>query len=144
MQANEYPFVTEIEVAFRDLDALGHVNNAVYLSYLEHARLKTVLAYTSAHNMEQIPLIVGTITIRYISPAHLGEMLLVGMGISRFGNKSFDIAYQIDTNDGRAVANATITMVYFNYESNQTEPIPAQFRNYFLEKQVDWQLAADN
>ncbi|MBK6404207.1 MAG: thioesterase family protein [Holophagales bacterium] len=35
----EFPCVVGVEVRFRDLDAMGHVNNAVYLTYFEQARL---------------------------------------------------------------------------------------------------------
>ncbi len=40
----EYPVVLEITVRFRDLDAMGHVNNAVYLTYFEEARVEYLKA----------------------------------------------------------------------------------------------------
>lgn len=38
-----FPFEVTIEVAFRDIDALGHVNNAVFFSYMETVRIKYVM-----------------------------------------------------------------------------------------------------
>src|SRR3954452_8673125 len=101
--SQSFPYSVEIEVAFRDLDALGHVNNAVYLSYMDTARIKYLFELLEIKGLEKLPVIMAEATCAYKSSALFGELLTVGVGISRFGIKSFDMSYQIVAGDGRPV-----------------------------------------
>ena len=65
------------DVAFRDLDGLGHVNNAVYLSYVESARLAYMQEVLGPLELEELG-IVADVKISFRSPAALGETLEVG------------------------------------------------------------------
>src|SRR5687767_1853285 len=91
-----YPYKVTIEVSFRDLDAMGHVNNAVYLSYMETARIKFLVDLLAVTSLHDLPVIMAEATCTFKSPAFFGEQLTVGVGISRFGSKSFDMTYRID------------------------------------------------
>lgn len=136
MKATDYPVSTKIDVRFRDLDAMGHVNNAVYFTYLEIARFYLISRIFQVKTVQELPVILGEAACRYISPAFLGEQLTVGLAISRLGNKSFDVVYQIDNQDGRLVANARTTMIMFDYALGASIPIPdaikAQLRELSL------------
>ena len=59
MNARSFPYVVEIEVAFRDLDAMGHVNNAVYLSYLETARINFMVDLLDLKGLGELPIILA-------------------------------------------------------------------------------------
>ncbi len=134
-----FPLYSEITVRFRDMDALGHVNNAVYFTYMEVARTDYLHDLLPRREPLDLPIILGDIYCRFISPAHFGETLRVGVGISRFGNKSFDFVYQIDGGDGRLVARGHSTMVMYDYDKQQTIPVPPDFREKVLAFQGDWQ-----
>jgi acyl-CoA thioester hydrolase len=123
-----YPFHLTIEVTFRDLDAMGHVNHAVYLTYMETARtryLMDLLALKSPHDM---PVILAEISCTYHSPAVFAERLVVGVNISRFGRKSFDMHYDIHSEDGRPVATGKTIMVWYDYSAGTTITIPDAFK----------------
>ncbi|MCB8966177.1 MAG: acyl-CoA thioesterase [Ardenticatenaceae bacterium] len=137
----DFPHITTIEVAFRDLDVLGHVNNAVYLSYLETARINYMMALLHVRDIAELPLILAEVTIAYKSPALFGEMLHVGTGVARMGNKSFDVVHRIETGNGRFIASAKTILVMYDYATQTTVSIPDHFRNRVTELQGMWQPA---
>jgi acyl-CoA thioester hydrolase len=113
-----------IQVIFRDVDAMGHVNNAVYFTYLETARTQFFFQGLHLASLTQLPVILAEARCSYRSAAHFGETLVIGLGIDRIGNKSFDIVYQISAEDGRLVAEARTVMVTYDYEKEATIAIP--------------------
>ncbi len=143
MQARDYPFVYTVEVAFRDLDALGHVNHAVYFSYMETARWKYLQRVFEARALQELPIIVAQATCTYRSPAFLGETLLIGVGISRFGNKSFDMVYRLESTDGRLVAEGLTVQVMYDYQAGRTFPVPEDFKARVAAWQKDWRPPAE-
>jgi acyl-CoA thioester hydrolase len=137
--AKSYPYAVEIEVAFRDLDALGHVNNAVYLSYLETARIKFVTELLGLSDLRELPIILGEATLSYRSPALFGERLTIGCGISRFGGKSFDMIHRIDAGDGRLIATSKTVLVMYDYATGRTFAVPDSFKQRVQAFQGSWQ-----
>jgi acyl-CoA thioester hydrolase len=138
MNTSSYPYTIEIEVAFRDLDVLGHVNNAVYLSYLETARIKYMTELLDIRDLRNLPVILGKVTISYKSPALFDERLRVGCGISRFGVKSFDMLHRIDADDGRLVALAKTVLVMYDYAAERTIAVPEAFKQRIGAFQAGW------
>ncbi len=121
---NSFPFQVPIQVIFRDVDAMGHVNNAVYFTYLETARTQFFFQKLALASLAELPLILAEASCSYKSPARFNEKLIVGLGIGRIGSKSFDIIYQITAEDGRLIAEAKTVMVTYDYEKGGTIPIP--------------------
>lgn len=136
--AQSFPYCVEIEVLFRDLDAMGHVNNAVYLSYLETARIKFLVDLLGLRDLSELPVILAEATISYRSPALFGERLTVGCGISRFGGKSFDMIHRIDTRDGRLVALSRTVLVMYDYATAATIAVPEDLKQRVRALQGDW------
>ena len=123
-----YRYVHAQEVAFRDLDVFGHVNNAVYLTYIENARIGYARDVLGIESLEGLLLIVASVKIDFRSRANLGETLQIGARTTRVGTKSFDLEHEIRSQDGRLVAEVQTTLVAFDYESDQTMPIPPDWR----------------
>lgn len=139
--ANDFPYTVATEIAFRDIDAMGHVNNAVYLTYLETARIKFLHQIKAITRLGELPLILAEATVTYKSPAHFGEILAIGLGIPRFGSKSFEFIYQIDGGDGRLVALARTVLVAYDYAAAATVPVPEDFKARVLAFQAGWDPA---
>lgn len=149
MTKTNFPFEVDIEVTFRDLDAMGHVNNTVFFAYLEHARIKYMskLFHLNGKNIENpanMPVILAKASCDYGSPAFYGEVLSVGIGVSRMGSKSFDFVYEIWTKDddlgnGRLVATAHSVQVMFDYATNKTILIPDAMKQRIVVLQGNWQ-----
>ena len=60
LRAIDYPYQYELDVVFRDLDAMGHVNNAVYFTYLETARLRYLMDLLALPEIGAIPVIMAS------------------------------------------------------------------------------------
>lgn len=143
MSVTNYPFETDIQVTFRDLDALGHVNNAVFFTYLEAARIRYITQFLeqglpNQFDLLDIPIILVEATCTYKSQALFGEKLTVGVGVSRFGNKSFDLVYKIIGEDGRLVATGKTIQVMYNYDTSSAFPIPDEIKDTVFKYQGDW------
>jgi acyl-CoA thioester hydrolase len=72
---NDFVHETDIEVRFRDTDAMGHVNNAVYLTYVEMARQAYLHAAAPDVRYDAVPFVVGRIEIDFRSPTRTGDVL---------------------------------------------------------------------
>lgn len=124
----DFSHIEKIPVRFRDLDALGHVNNAVYITYLEIARLGYYRRVTERSNPD-IGLIIARIECDYRSPALLGETVVVACGTTAVGNSSMTMAYRLtDEASGRLIAEGKSVQVTFDYKANRPVPVPDELR----------------
>lgn len=128
---------TEIKVRFSDLDAMQHVNNATYLTYLEEARIDY---FNNLFNRNKESLdfeaVIARIEIDYIFPIVLGDDIEVYTRISNFSNKSVDVIHiiAIRKDSGLIKAAASVTkLVYYDYKSRATKKIPEAAKNLILE-----------
>ncbi|MDN5272674.1 thioesterase family protein [Chloroflexus sp. MS-CIW-1] len=124
----EYPFHYRIEVRFRDLDALGHVNNAVYATYFESARIAYYQRLVGG-SLDRLGIILAELTISYKAPAHFGDELLVGVRVSKIGGKSFTMDYAIArVGDGALIATGQSVLVAYDYAAGRSVPVSDEFR----------------
>ncbi len=124
-----FRYIQPVQVRFRDMDAMGHVNNAVYLTYLEMARVGYYRNLFGLTQPEDFPFILARVEIDFRSPVVLGEDILVGIRVSRVGNKSFHFEYEIrEVETGRLVAEAKSVQVMYDYKTGATMPVPDDFR----------------
>jgi acyl-CoA thioester hydrolase len=122
-----FEFVHRETVRFRDVDAKGHVNNAVFLTYMESARVAFLVELGAASGLEDLSFIVARIEIDFRAPIAFGEEVEVGVRASRFGSKSFDLDYELRAG-GRLVAEAKSVCVGYDYATGETVPIPNTWR----------------
>ena len=115
----ELPYVHRDTVRFRDCDAMGHVNNAVYSTYLEEARIGVL--------GDLIDFILARVEIDFRSELRAGEDVEVRTRCSRIGTKSFDLEHAI-TADGRVVAEGKSVLVSYDYERAESVPVPDELR----------------
>ena len=126
-------FTIPVEVRFRDLDVLGHVNNAVYLTYMESARMAWWFHVTRKRDLRDIGVILARIEVDFRSPASYGDTLDVGVACASIGRSSF--ALELDVTDHRTrrlVAEGRAVMVRFDYAANRPVPISGELRQLIL------------
>jgi acyl-CoA thioester hydrolase len=104
------------------------VNNAVYLTYLENARVTYMREVLGVDSLSSLLVIVASIQIDFRSRASLGEVLEIGSRVTRVGGKSFDLDHDIRGPGGRLVAEAHTVLVAFDYERGGPMDIPAEWR----------------
>lgn len=111
-------------MVLRDLDAFGHVNNAVYLTYIENARVAYLKEVVGARRVDEIRNIIASVTINYRESATYGDVVEVGVRIDRIGTKSFVLVHEIQTSDGRPLVDATSVQVMYDYDRDESIPFP--------------------
>ena len=125
---SDFVFTHPIEVRFRDCDSMGHVNHAVYLTFIEQCRLMFWRRLTGGPN-PHTRVIVARVECDYRAPAHFGEHLEVRLKVERIGRSSFGLAYEIvNVASNLRVAEAKSVMVTYDYDAGTPVPIPEQTR----------------
>ncbi|QCS43262.1 thioesterase family protein [Natrinema versiforme] len=115
-------FTVDVPVRYRDLDPLDHVNHAVYASYLEVART-AYLEEVVGLDPEGISFVLANLEISYERPITMGDDPTVALSVSRLGDSSCTMAYEIRV-DGDVVATAETTMVHVDPETRRPSSIP--------------------
>ena len=122
-------FEYELEVLFRDCDPLGHVNNAVYLTYLEAARFAWWRNTFGAQGLKEHGFIVARVEIDYRKAALPGDRLLVRLRVEDIGRSSFKVGYEIlNARTRELIAEAKSVQVAFDYTQGKSVPIDASLR----------------
>ena len=124
-----FTVVHELQPRFRDTDAMGHVNNAVYVTYLEVARQDYWRTFSRNVDYRRVPFILAHVTIDFRSEALVQERLLVGIRCPWVGGKSFAFAYEIrDQATDRLVVEATSIQVCYDYQRKESIAVPDELR----------------
>jgi len=118
-----FDFVHRQSVRFRDLDSLAHVNNAVFLTYLEEARI----AYLLPLGAEVSNMILARVEIDFRAPLQMGDEIEVGVRPSSVGTKSFELEYEVHARDTVA-AEAKTVIVSYDYASGRSVELPEAWR----------------
>jgi acyl-CoA thioester hydrolase len=122
-----FDFVHREQVRFRDLDAMGHVNNAVFATYVEQARIE----YLRHLGLLDGPLYMGMILARleldFLAPGQPQGEVEIGVRASRSGNKSFELEYEL-RQEGGTIATARTVLVAYDYERARSMPLPDRWR----------------
>jgi acyl-CoA thioester hydrolase len=113
------PFETTVSVRYRDLDPMGHVNNAVYASYLESARndfFRDVLG----EELADTDAVLASLSLDFAAPIRSGDDVTVAVWIPEVGETSCTFAYEVRANGDRAATGETVLVTL----DDAGEPIP--------------------
>ena len=125
-------FFSEIDIRFRDLDALAHVNNVVYLTYVEQARIRyfdDVLG--ERYDWDEWGVLLARTEINYIQPLVLKDKAKCSMECVAIGRKSMEFHFKIfKTENGQDIemASGLNVLVCFNHKTNQSIEVPTQWK----------------
>jgi acyl-CoA thioester hydrolase len=119
-------------VRWNDLDAFGHVNNANYLTYVQESRAD--FTWWSRKRAGEKPLLAEMVVARaevdFLEPIYEGGFDLdVEIWVTKIGNASFDLAYQMSSN-GNIHANAKTVQVAVSMETKKSRPLNDIEREY--------------
>ncbi|MBZ0308299.1 MAG: acyl-CoA thioesterase [Anaerolineae bacterium] len=138
MLLTNFRYFIPLTPRFDDLDAVGHVNEARYITYLEQARIgyaREVLGI--GLHPHDVGMIVVKTTIDYLMPLHLKDTVNIYVRCSRVGRKSFDLAYVVALAENeRLVSVATMTMVAYNYEQGHSVLMSEEWQNCIYEYEL--------
>jgi len=118
-----FDFVHRETVRFRDVDSMGHVNNAVFLTYLEEARIAFLLPLGA----EVSSMILARVEIDFRAPLRMGDEVEIGVRPANVGTKSFELEYEVRARD-LVAAEAKTVIVSFDYASGRSIEVPDSWR----------------
>ncbi len=124
---------TVCEVRFSDTDAMGHVNNARFFSYMEQARVayiaRLMLDVDYKEGVRSFPFILADIQCAFKSPLYVGEVVTVFISVASIGTKSFVFEYSLmEQGSGRLVATGRSVQVLYDYKQEASYPMPDEMR----------------
>ena len=128
---NGYPYYHPIEVRYGDIDAQGHVNNAVYLTYMEQARIGYLrhLGLWDGASFFDTGIILAEATVSFLRPIRLTQPVEVGVRVNHLGNKSFTMEYVLeDAHTREPLARGRSVLVTYDYRQGRSIPIPPTWR----------------
>jgi acyl-CoA thioester hydrolase len=131
---DEFHHRTRVEVRFRDLDAFGHVNNAVTTSYVEHGRIRYLRDVLGFSPVGEMPMILAMIQVDYATPIYFGEFVDVASRVDWIGTTSLAMSHRLTAgDDAHEVARATSVLVAYDYLESKPMPVPQEWRSTLTE-----------
>jgi len=127
-----FQFKTPIEIRFSDLDAYGHVNNALFFTYLETARIKLFQQHFGAFLGSELMFLVVRAECDYRLPVQLTDPLQVSISIEEVRYSSFNFSYQMHNGSGKIFAEAKTVMVCYDPKIKKPVAIPPEIKAVFL------------
>ena len=116
-------FTADIEVRFRDLDAMGHVNNSVFFTYFEHGRVLFSRQIFKMYEPAEFTFIMAHIRCDFLKPVQLSDRVILQMWVKNIGAKSFDYSYKLVDRSNESVVYATGESVQVCYDYKAAKSI---------------------
>jgi acyl-CoA thioester hydrolase len=123
-------FVYTLTPRFNDMDIYHHVNNAVYLSYFEEARIAfmTAIGLRGLYTPQRST-VVAHASVDYKAPAKFGDTLDIEVKTGEIRNTSYELLYRVTRQpDGAWIAGGKTVQVCFNFELNAPTRLPEEWR----------------
>lgn len=131
----------EFRVPYGDIDWLGHVNNAKYLTYFETARAELMYkTFGGETGARWLSVIIAHAEIDYRAAAKWNDLLLVKMRPSSIGNSSWVYEYEIERRDeggeNTPIASGKTVQVSYDYDKGKSVRIRDDVRSILM-KQIE-------
>jgi acyl-CoA thioester hydrolase len=118
----------EVDVRFRDIDAMGHAHHSLPLVYVEEARAawwRDVVGRTDLAGMDYV---LAEVTVRYQRRIEFPGRLDVGLRVAHVGEKSFVMEFEIRNDAGAVVASGRTVQVMYDYAARRSTQLPEELR----------------
>jgi len=122
-----------INVRYRDLDTLGHVNNAVYLTYFEYVRLKIFHDWFTGENEPDF--VIARAEVDYIKPIFI-EKVVVDAKVTHIGNTSFTLEYELLNQHGEVCARGKTVQVLVNSQTGEKLQVEGKRKEYLEQLRI--------
>jgi len=133
LKTGPYRVTAQIDVRFRDTDGMGHVNNAVYLTYLEVARERYWREVFGLRDYRSVDIIMARVEIDFRAPIVPGDVIVVGLRASALGRRSFEFLYEgWRKADGTVVFASRSIQVMYDYAASGTKELSPAAREKIL------------
>ncbi|CAD0360012.1 thioesterase family protein [Xanthomonas sp. WHRI 8391] len=119
-----------ISVRWRDMDSMGHVNNAKYISYLEEARVRWMLGVEGVSMTDRIAPVVAATNVNYKRPLVWPNDILVELFVERLGSSSITIGHRILDQKDQSVlySDGNVVVVWIDTQTGKSASLPDAVR----------------
>ena len=119
-----------ISVRWRDMDSMGHVNNAKYISYLEEARVRWMLGVEGVAMTDRIAPVVAATNVNYKRPLVWPNDILVELFVERLGSSSVTIGHRIldQKDEGVLYSDGNVAVVWIDTQTGKSASLPDAVR----------------
>ncbi len=127
----QYPVIVRLPVHWGEMDAYGHVNNAVFFRYFETARIAYFerCGFLASYDQEKVGAILHSTSCRFRRALYYPDTVLVGVRVSNVESDRFTMEYRlVSETQGAVAAEGSGVVVSFDYEANQKAPLPERVR----------------
>lgn len=128
---NAFPFKTFEKIRYRDTDRQGHINNAVFGTYLETGRVELLYQDSKGILSPNHSFVVAKTTIEFLAEIHWPGTIDIGVGILRIGNSSLVIGSNLYQN-GVLVSTSETVVVQVNNTSKTSVPLSEPSKQLLL------------
>lgn len=122
-------------IAWGDMDALGHVNNARYLDYFQEARIEWLASINIDLQQKTGPVVIH-VACTFLKPVVYPATLTLKSHTGTIGNTSFVIEHDL-FQDGQLMAHGTSKLVWIDYQKGQSIPLPDPLRQDLLSNRIN-------
>jgi acyl-CoA thioester hydrolase len=129
--------ITPVQKRFSDVDSFMHVNNIWQQSYFDMGKTEfytKVLGITGV--FDKLRIITASTHTDYLGQVRLTDDIVVATDVSRLGNKSMTLHQRIMLGD-KCLTESSSVMVAFDFETQQTVPMPQEWRDRLSEYLID-------
>jgi len=123
----EFAFTESVDVRYQDHDTMGHVNNAVYVTYMEEARFAYLTEGLGVPPMD-LNMVVANLTVDFRRPVQFDAEVEVAVSVTHVGDSSFTMAYEVRDSEGVAVEGETV-QVALEPDGSGTRRVPQDWRD---------------
>ena len=126
---NTCKFTINIPIRFKDIDYMGHVNNAVFFTFFEEGRKAFFYEIIKISNLDNFNFILAHSSCDFLKPVKMNDQIALQLWIDNMGNKSFTFIYKLISrkDDSVVYAKGKSVQVFFDYKKNRTIAIPKEF-----------------
>lgn len=129
-----WAYELSVQATLRDTDGLGHVNNAVYVTWFEEVRTRYVCSRRGFARIEECDFVLASTTANFRAPVYFHEIVVMRCVPTKVGTSSWAMAYEGRTaSDHLLVVEGTSIQVQYDYTARKKAPIPAAWRRMLIE-----------
>jgi acyl-CoA thioester hydrolase len=127
-------FSINIEIRFSDLDALGHVNNAVFFTYFEEGRKNFSQQFFQLSHPSDFRFIMAHTCCDYLKPIVLTDKIRLQMWIRNIGTKSFGFGYKLvhESDPSMVYATGESVQVCYDHDKKQSMILPNEMKEALI------------
>jgi acyl-CoA thioester hydrolase len=132
-----HSYKTPIPARFRDIDGMGHVNNAVFFTYFAEGRFALFRKFSMGSDFSTFSFILAHISCDYLRPITLNTRLSLEIWVKEIGIKSFELGYKLSDMSDASIVYATgeSVQVCFDYGDNKPIAVSASLKRKLIEYQ---------